>query len=159
MTHRTGVLTWLTYCLTGTARSNTTVSTLRFLTLIALLSLAACYTAEGNRAWADRAVYGILDNATEKVLGETREFVVERPIDTLRKRLMTDSAPVKLTLAQALDVAAALTTAGNNLPSVEQWRRFRAAAFGRAPWCYRRASSRDEARRRPTTRREATRQV
>jgi outer membrane protein TolC len=106
MKHRTGVLTWLTYCLPGTARSNTTLFTLRFLTLIALLSLAACYTAEGNRAWADRAVYGILDNATEKVLGETREFVVERPIDTLRKRLMTDSAPVKLTLAQALDVAA-----------------------------------------------------
>lgn len=51
-------------------------------------------------------MYGILDNATEKVLGETREFVVERAIDTLRKRLMTSTEPVKLTLAQALDVAA-----------------------------------------------------
>ena len=34
---------------------------------------------------------------------------------------------------QALDVAAALTTAGKNLPSVEQWRRFRAAASGALP--------------------------
>ncbi|HIE68697.1 MAG TPA: hypothetical protein EYP98_00260, partial [Planctomycetes bacterium] len=51
-------------------------------------------------------MYGILDNATEKVLGETREFAVERAIDTLRKRLMTSPEPVKLTLAQALDVAA-----------------------------------------------------
>lgn len=78
----------------------------RFLLLVVLTSFAACYSAEGNRAWADRAVYGILDNANEQVLGVKREFVVERPIDTLRKRLMTSSEPVKLSLAQALDVAA-----------------------------------------------------
>ena len=34
---------------------------------------------------------------------------------------------------QALDVAAALTTAGKDLPSVEQWRRFRASASGALP--------------------------
>lgn len=78
----------------------------RILLLVAAFSFTACYSAEGNRAWADRAVYGILDNTTEKVLGEKREFVVERPIDTLRKRLMTSTEPVRLTLAQALDVAA-----------------------------------------------------
>jgi len=78
----------------------------RKLILISLLAAPACYTAEGNRAWADRAVYGILDNATEKVLGEEREFVVERPVDTLRKKLMTSDESIRLTLAQALDVAA-----------------------------------------------------
>ncbi|MFT4513350.1 MAG: outer membrane protein TolC [Planctomycetota bacterium] len=83
-----------------------TVSKLRFLPLIVAATLTACYTAQGNRAWADRAVYSVLDKANEKVLGEKREFVVERPVDTLRKRLMTSREPVTLTLAQALDIAA-----------------------------------------------------
>lgn len=83
-----------------------TLSKLRFLPLIAAATLTACYTAHGNRAWADRAVYSVLDKANEKVLGEKREFAVERPIDTLRKRLMTSREPVTLTLAQALDIAA-----------------------------------------------------
>ena len=43
------------------------------------------------------------------------------------------SSAYKGAVKQALDVAAALTTAGNNLPSVEQWRRFRAAASGALP--------------------------
>ena len=79
---------------------------LRFPLLIAAATLSACYSAQGNRAWADRAVYSVLDKANEKVLGENREFVVERPIDTLRKRLLTSSEPVTLSLARALDVAA-----------------------------------------------------
>tara|TARA_R110002072_G_scaffold241027_8_gene399705 strand:- start:61430 stop:63034 length:1605 start_codon:yes stop_codon:yes gene_type:complete len=78
----------------------------RFLLLIAAATLPACYTAQGNRAWADRAVYSVLDKANEQVLGEQREFVVERAIDTLRKRLMTTREPVTLSLVQALDVAA-----------------------------------------------------
>lgn len=71
-----------------------------------MATAAACYSPEGNREWADRAVYGVLKKASKKVLGVEREFVVERPVDTLRKRLLTSSEPVKLTLAQALDVAA-----------------------------------------------------
>ena len=43
------------------------------------------------------------------------------------------SSAYKGAVKQALDVAAALTTAGKNLPSVEQWRRFRAAASGALP--------------------------
>lgn len=82
------------------------MSKLRFLLLIVAATLTACYSAQGNRAWADHAVYGVLDKANEKVLGEKREFVVERPIDTLRKRLMTSREQVTLPLAQALDVAA-----------------------------------------------------
>ncbi|EOD07467.1 hypothetical protein EMIHUDRAFT_218399 [Emiliania huxleyi CCMP1516] len=43
------------------------------------------------------------------------------------------SSAYKGAVKQALDVAAALNTAGKNLPSVEQWRRFRAAASGAHP--------------------------
>jgi outer membrane protein TolC len=68
--------------------------------------MTACYSAEGNRAWADRAAYSILDNASEAVLGEKREFVVERPVDTLRKHLMTSSEAITLSLSDALNVAA-----------------------------------------------------
>ncbi len=78
----------------------------RRLPLCAAVCLAACYSPEANREWADRAVYGILAKTSEQVTGETREFVVERAVDTLRRRLMTSRAPVSLTLAQALDVAA-----------------------------------------------------
>ena len=53
-----------------------------------MVTAASCYSPEGNREWADRAVYGVLDKAEEKVLGEQRDFVVERPVDTLRKRLL-----------------------------------------------------------------------
>lgn len=74
--------------------------------LLAAVAFSSCYSPVANREWADRAVYGILDKATERTLGETRPFVVERPIDTLRKRLMTSRETIKLTLAQALDVAA-----------------------------------------------------
>ena len=77
-----------------------------FVSLLTIATLTACYSAEGNRTWADRAVYSVLDNASEEVLGEKRDFVVERPIDTLRKRLLTSRDPVQLTLAQALDIAA-----------------------------------------------------
>ena len=83
-----------------------TLPTPRFVPLIVVATLTACYSAEGNRSWADRAVYSVLDQASEQVLGEKREFVVERPIDTLRKRLMTSQEAIKLTLAQALDIAA-----------------------------------------------------
>jgi outer membrane protein TolC len=82
------------------------LSSPRFLPLIVVATLAACYSPGGNRSWADRAVYGVLDEANEKVLGEKREFKVERPVDTLRRRLMTSHEPITLTLAQALDVAA-----------------------------------------------------
>ena len=78
----------------------------RFLLLTACLAAASCYSPEANREWADRAVYSVLDKASEQVLGETRDFVVERPVDTLRRRLLTTREPIQLSLADALDVAA-----------------------------------------------------
>ena len=78
----------------------------RFLLITVGLAAASCYSPEANREWADRAVYSVLDKASEKVLGETRDFVVERPVDTLRRRLLTTREPIQLSLADALDVAA-----------------------------------------------------
>lgn len=68
--------------------------------------LAACYSPEANREWADRAAYGVLAETSKRVVGEKRDFVVERAVDTLRRRLLTSAEPVRLTLAEALDVAA-----------------------------------------------------
>lgn len=71
-----------------------------------LLVFAACYSAAANKDSADEQVYGILDKAAEQVVGTARPFVVERPIDTLRQRLVASDAPVRVTLLEALDVAA-----------------------------------------------------
>ena len=71
-----------------------------------MATAASCYSPEGNREWADRAVYDVLDKASEKVLGAKRDFVVERPVDTLRKRLLTATEPMQLSLSDALDIAA-----------------------------------------------------
>ena len=78
----------------------------RYLLLAIALLATSCYSPEGNREWADRAVYSVLDKASEQVLGEQREFQVERPVDTLRRRLLTSSEPLQLSLADALDIAA-----------------------------------------------------
>lgn len=59
-----------------------------------------------NKESADAQVYGILDAAAERVTGSKRPFAVERPVDTLRTRLATSTLPVKLSLTEALDVAA-----------------------------------------------------
>lgn len=67
---------------------------------------AACWSATVNKESADEQVYGILQQASAVVTGEVRPFVVERPVDTLRTRLLQSPAPVQLTLVDALDVAA-----------------------------------------------------
>ncbi|MBL9077708.1 MAG: TolC family protein [Planctomycetes bacterium] len=75
------------------------------LPLVALCS-AACWTAENSRTGADEQVYGILEQTAAKVAGAAKRVAVERPVDTLRTRLLAAPTPVQLTLAQALDVAA-----------------------------------------------------
>ena len=74
--------------------------------LLAGSLLAACWAPAYYHEWADEQVYGILEQKTERALGERRPFHVERAVDTLRARLVADPAPVKLSLADALDVAA-----------------------------------------------------
>ena len=58
------------------------------------------------RAAADGEVYPILDQANAQVTGLTHHDKVERPIDTLRARLLQKLTPVRLNLPDALDVAA-----------------------------------------------------
>ena len=78
----------------------------RYILFAAAFAATSCYSPEANREWADRAVYSVLDKASEQVLGEAREFQVERPVDTLRRRLLTSREPIQLSLADALDIAA-----------------------------------------------------
>lgn len=82
------------------------VHRLRPLALLSLAAAAACWSPTANKESADAQVYKILDSAAEKVTGSKRPFAVERPVDTLRKRLTTSTLPVKLSLTDALDVAA-----------------------------------------------------
>lgn len=82
------------------------VHRLRPLALLSLAAAAACWSPTANKESADTQVYKILDGAAKQVTGQSRAFVVERPVDTLRKRLTTSPEPVKLTLLDALDVAA-----------------------------------------------------
>lgn len=72
--------------------------------ILAIL-LPGC-SAEHLRESADRDVYGLLDHAHERVTGHNQHEIVERPVDTLRARLLQKREAVKLSLPQALDVAA-----------------------------------------------------
>ena len=78
----------------------------RSLLLLLGLSLTGCWSPSVNKDSADQQVYGILERATANVLGEPRVVHVERPVDTLRARLLASKEPITLSLAEALDVAA-----------------------------------------------------
>lgn len=82
------------------------VSPRRLFLLLPLLGPAACWSPAASKESADQQVYAILAATSEQVTGERRAFVVERPVDTLRQRLATAATPVRLSLADALDVAA-----------------------------------------------------
>jgi outer membrane protein TolC len=79
---------------------------IRLAILLPLFGVGACWSPATNRSEADEQVYGILEDAAEHVSGEKKRVTVERPIDTLRQRLLASRAPVQLTMVQALDVAA-----------------------------------------------------
>lgn len=68
--------------------------------------LCGCWSPSVNKDSADQQVYGILERATAKVVGEPRVERIERPVDTLRARLLTSKTPITLSLVEALDVAA-----------------------------------------------------
>jgi outer membrane protein TolC len=76
--------------------------------LLALLLalLVACSTAAYRRE-ADDQVYDILRSAARGVTGDAKTFKIERPVDTLRRQLLTTKEAVTLSLTDALDVAAA----------------------------------------------------
>src|SRR5262245_13378990 len=72
----------------------------------AALLAAGCWSAAASRESADAQVYPILDQNTRGVTGLHNVFPLERPVDTLRHRLLEGGAPVQLSLIEALDVAA-----------------------------------------------------
>jgi outer membrane protein TolC len=74
--------------------------------LLCFCALSACHSPDANKAAADREVYGILDDASARTVGNRRRFAVERAVDTLRKQLQQAHEPRTLTLVEALDVAA-----------------------------------------------------
>jgi outer membrane protein TolC len=58
------------------------------------------------RQEADDEVYSLLQKVNAKVTGNATVFNLDRPVDTLRARLMNSTEPVQLSMLQALDVAA-----------------------------------------------------
>ena len=65
----------------------------------------AC-TPATYRQEADDQVYGILEKANARVTGNPTIFPIDRPVDTLRARLLNSTEVVQLSLLDALDVAA-----------------------------------------------------
>ena len=78
----------------------------RPLAFVVVAFSAACWSPTANREAADTQVYSILERTAENVTGTARDFVVERPIDTLRTKLLATPVATQLSLTQALDVAA-----------------------------------------------------
>lgn len=80
--------------------------------LLTCALLGGCWSSEVSKESADVQVYDILERATAKVTGQPKTFGLERPVDTLRQRLLTsgksgaNQAPVRLSLVDSLDVAA-----------------------------------------------------
>jgi outer membrane protein TolC len=74
--------------------------------LLCLWLLTGCYAPEASKLDADRDVYRILDRTSGETVGQRRRFAVGRAVDTLRQRLLASDTPIRLTLVEALDVAA-----------------------------------------------------
>lgn len=70
---------------------------------------SSCQSPAEHVAEADEQVYGILASAADAVTGHEKVFPIGRPDDTLRARLLAETAaaePVRLSIPMALDVAA-----------------------------------------------------
>jgi outer membrane protein TolC len=81
------------------------VAGLLLVLLVLLVVLVGC-SAAVYRTEADLQVYEILQSAAHRVTGDAKTFNIDRPVDTLRRQLLTSKEPVTLSLTQALDVAA-----------------------------------------------------
>lgn len=81
------------------------VQTRPFIALSSFL-LAGCWSGYQGRESADQQVYPLLQTATASITGQNKIFPLDRPVDTLRKRLLDSQETVTLSLLDALDVAA-----------------------------------------------------
>lgn len=75
---------------------------------LAALGTTGCWSGSFQKESADRQVYPILETTAAEVTGHRKTFPLERPVDTLRRKLLEapPDQPETLTLLQALDVAA-----------------------------------------------------
>lgn len=71
-----------------------------------VLPAAGCWTGSYAKENADAQVYPMLENVAGQVTGQRKVFKLERPVDTLRARLLAADEAIQLSLVEALDVAA-----------------------------------------------------
>lgn len=76
------------------------------LVTLIFLTNSGCTSAEEFLTEADRDAYQTLRGAAKSVTGDDKTFNIERPVDTLRRRLQTSQSSMTLDLKAALDVAA-----------------------------------------------------
>lgn len=78
------------------------------LAALALLSTAACRSAEEHAAAADREVYEIVEARRAELFGEDAAFTIDPPEDSLRQRILRGEAEAAapLTLLDCLEIAA-----------------------------------------------------
>lgn len=74
--------------------------------------LAGCRSPDVHREQADQVAYGNVREAQQKALGRTETFSVERPADTLRRRLLID---------QHLQQADESTQGSREVERIPQW--------------------------------------
>ncbi len=75
--------------------------------LVPLWLCVSCWSPEGSQREVDDRIYPILEEASETVTGVRKTMPIERPLETLRRRLLEEpDAVVQLSLQEALDVAA-----------------------------------------------------
>ena len=74
--------------------------------------LSGCNSARYYRQQADRASYKIAEQKQNEALGRTEPFTIERPADTLRRRLLLD---------QKLTHAGPASLGTGDLTPIEQW--------------------------------------
>ncbi len=81
------------------------------LTAVAL-SLGACQTPGEYRRDADDVAYKVIERKQREALGRNEPFTIERPADTLRRRLLLD---------QKLPTSGAASLSASDIKPIEQW--------------------------------------
>ncbi|MBC8370023.1 MAG: TolC family protein [Planctomycetes bacterium] len=71
-----------------------------------LLLLPSCVTPEEALRNADESAYSLLEENAEAVFGETSDFTIEAPVDSLRQRILLGelSGPIELSLLDCLKI-------------------------------------------------------
>jgi len=80
--------------------------------MVMCLLVAGCQNAKDFRSEADKTAYDILDAKQREALGRNESFTIEKPSDTLRRRLMID---------QKLPGSHAASLGSDQLKPIEHW--------------------------------------